>query len=131
MYNNCVFIPTSLWEKVLPVFHDGHPGICAMKKLTRVLIWYPGIDKDTTDIVKSCQQCTTVRARPPQNSTIEWPKPYKKWSRIHIDHFLFEDKIFLVVIDALTKNIECEIVLNTSAVETVAFNLKPVAFNFQ
>ena len=60
-----------------------------------------------------------MRSRPHQNSTLEWPKPCKKWSRIHVDHFFFEGKTFLVVIDALTKYIECEIVQSTGAAETV------------
>ena len=73
MYGNRVFIPVNLQQKTLTLFHDGYPGICAMKSLARALIWYPGMDKDITDIVKSCKQCTDVRARPPQNITIEWP----------------------------------------------------------
>ena len=77
------------------------------------------MDKDITDIVKSCKKCTNVRARPHQNSTIEWPKPWKKWFRIHVDHFFFELKTFLVVIDALTKYNECEIVQSPSAAGTV------------
>ena len=99
----------NLWQKTLTVFHDGHPGICAMKSLARALLWYQGMDKDITDILKLCKQCTDVCARPQQNSTIEWPKPCKKWSRIHVDHFFFEGKTFFIVIDALKKYIECEI----------------------
>ena len=71
MYGNRVFIPVNLRQKTLTVFHDGHPGICATKSLAIVLIWYPDMDKDITNIVKSCKQCTDVRARPHQNSTIE------------------------------------------------------------
>ena len=78
MYGNRIFIVVNSRQKTLTVFHNGHPGICAMKSLARALIWYPGIYKDITDIVKSCKQCTDVRARPPQNSTIEWPKPCQK-----------------------------------------------------
>ena len=100
------------------------------------------MDKDITDIVKSCKQSTDVLARPHQNSTIEWPNQAKKWSLIHVDHFFFQGKTFLVVIDALmrpgqlliplrmlqrichhsialTKYIECKIVQSTSAAETV------------
>ena len=36
-----------------------------------------------------------------------------------MDHFFYENKIFFVVIDSLTKYIECEIVRNTSAMETI------------
>ena len=101
MYVNHVFIPVNLWQKTLTVFHDGHPGICAMKSSARALIWYPGMDQDITDVVKSCNRCADVHARPSQNSTSEWPKTCKKWSRIDADHFFLEGKIFLVVIDVL------------------------------
>ena len=50
MYGNRVFIPVNLRQKTLTVFHDGHLGICAMKSLPRALIWYPGMDKDITEL---------------------------------------------------------------------------------
>ena len=55
MYGNRVFIPVNVQQKTLTVFHDGHPGICAIKSLAGALIWYPGMDEDITDNVKSCK----------------------------------------------------------------------------
>ena len=75
MYGNHVFISVNLLQKTLTAFHYGNPGICAMKSLARAIILYPGMDHDLTDIVKLCKQCTDVSARPPHNSTVEWPKP--------------------------------------------------------
>ena len=40
MYGNRVFIPVNLRQKTMAVFHDGRPGICAMKSLAKALIWY-------------------------------------------------------------------------------------------
>lgn len=119
MYRNRVYVPESLRSKILDQFHSGHPGICAMKSLVRSLIWYPGIDSDVTSLVKNCKQCQQALSKPAQNKSIEWPTPHRKWSRLHIDHFFVENKICLVVIDALTKYIECEVVKNTGACETV------------
>ena len=119
MYRNRVFIPKPLRTKVLNLFHIGHPGICSMKSLVRALVWYPGIDSDVITFVKNCSVCQNVLAKPPQNLHKEWPKPDKKWSRIHIDHFFFENKIFLVCIDALTKYVECMLVKNTVTGETI------------
>lgn len=119
MYRNRVFIPKLLRERVLNVFHEGHPGVCGMKSLVRALIWYPGIDSDVISLVKNCKTCQSVLAKPSQMSHKQWPKPEKKWSRIHIDHFFFEDKTFFICIDALTKYIECLIVKSTSSNETI------------
>jgi hypothetical protein len=119
LYNSRVFIPQSLRKLVLNQIHEGHPGICAMKSIARSLIWYPGIDKDITELVKSCTQCQSNQSKPPQNRNIEWPVPPRPWSRVHIDHFFFEGKICLIAIDALSKYIECEIVPNVSVDETI------------
>ena len=119
MYNNRVFIPESLREPVLRQFHEGHPGICAMKSLARSLIWYPGMDKDIASVVNSCPKCQSVQSRPPQNQTVEWPVPPRPWCRVHIDHFFFENKVCLIAVDALSKYIECEIVNTTNVSDTI------------
>lgn len=118
MYCNRVLIPNSLRSMVLQQFHEGHPGITCMKSLARSLIWYPGIDSDIVDLVKSCSQCQLVRSKPPQKF-VEWPVPSRPWSRVHVDHFFLENKICLVAVDALSRYIECEIVHSTSVQDTV------------
>lgn len=119
MYRNRVFVPETLRSPVLKQFHEGHPGISGMKSLCRSLIWFPGIDNDITDLVKKCKQCQVLLPKPSQNRSVEWPQSFRKWSRLHIDHFFYQNNVFLVVIDSLTKYIECEIVKNTSAIETI------------
>ena len=119
MYRNRVFVPLPLRSKILEQFHLGHPGISGMRSLVRSLIWYPGIDSDVVQFVNKCGNCQNIQSKPPQNCNVEWPKPARKWSRLHIDHFFLEDRIFFIVIDALTKYIECEIVKNTGSCETI------------
>ena len=119
MYRNRVLIPSALRKKVLELFHRDHPGIVAMKSLIRALVWYPGIDKDTSDLVSSCQVCQEHASRPSQNQFLQWPSTTRAWSRIHIDHFFFEEKIFFVAIDSFSKYIECEIVSSTSTDATI------------
>ena len=86
MYFNRVFIPDALRSKVLNLFHDNHPGIVAMKALTRSLIWYPGLDKDIKSLVQNCKICQSVRCKP-AFSNINWAEPSRPFSRVHIDHF--------------------------------------------
>lgn len=118
LFHNRVLIPQNLRASVLATFHENHPGIVAMKSLARSLIWYPGLDRDIESLVKSCKVCQTARSRPPQVHG-QWPTPTRPWQRLHIDHFFFEDKICLLVIDALSKYIEVEIVKNVSVQETI------------
>ena len=119
MYNNRVYSPEPLRAKVLDQFHEGHPGITAMKTMVRSLIWYPGLDKAVEERVKSCHEYLQARKKPSQKTHTEWGKTERPFSRIHIDHFDFENKTFLLVIDSLTKYIECEVAKSTSASEII------------
>ena len=118
MYGNRVFIPETLRTSVLDQLHEGHPGICGMKSLARSLIWYPKMDEDIENRVKTCQNCQIVASKP-RKSFVQWPIPERVWSRVHIDHFFLDNKICLVAIDCLSRYIECEIVKDTSAIETI------------
>ena len=104
---------------VLSKFHENHPGIVAMKCLARELIWYPGLDKDIEELVRHCSSCQAVRPKPPQNAHITWPTPGRPWSRIHVDHFFYENKTCLIVVDSFSKYIEVEIVKSVSVQETI------------
>ena len=86
LYNNRVLVPPALRKIVLTMFHSEHPGITAMKSLARSLIWYPGLDSDVEEIVKTCNICQVNRAKPPQNNNFVWPTPARPWSGIHVDH---------------------------------------------
>jgi hypothetical protein len=119
MWNNRVIIPVAARDKVLQLLHESHPGMEAMKSIARSLVWYPKMDSDIVDLVKACQMCSINSARPPKNSKSEWPNPERKWSRIHIDHFFLENHILFIVVDALSKYIECEIVKTVNSSDTI------------
>ena len=53
-----------------------------MKNMARSYLWWPGLDTDIEDKVKSCKVCQFHRAAPPHS----WEWPEKCWSRIHIDY---------------------------------------------
>ena len=119
IYNGRVLIPLKLRDKVIEILHEGHPGIVGMKSLVRGLVWYPGIDRDVENYVKNCEICQANRAKTPQNNNVEWPLPKRVWGRLHVDHFFYDNSIVFVVIDSLSKYIECEVVRSTSVEDTI------------
>jgi len=50
-----------LQASVLKLLHEGHVGMVKMKMLARSYIWWPCIDKEIEDIVKSCRSCQEVQ----------------------------------------------------------------------
>ena len=97
LYNNKVFVPSSLRNSVLNIIHDNHPGIVAMKAIARSLVWFPGIDAEIENLVKSCPECNSVRSKPAKVN-LEFPVPNRKWSRIHVDHFFMKTRFFFLLL---------------------------------
>ena len=59
-----VIIPVKFRNKVLEELHQNHPGISRMKSLSRIHIWFPNIDKEIENIVKSCKNCEKISNEP-------------------------------------------------------------------
>ena len=86
------------------MLHKAHPGAVRMKKLARGYMWWPGMDGQIEQCVKECMVCQNSRKAPQVAPLHPWTWPDKPWSRIHIDYAgPFQDKMFLLVIDAYTK----------------------------
>ena len=115
-----VVIPKVGREQVLNQLHESHPGIVRMKSLARSTVWWPGIDKDIEKKVKSCQQCQYNQKSLAAVPMHPWEWPKRPWSRIHVDHAgPFQNKIFLIVIDAHSKWLEVIVVPSTSSSNTI------------
>ena len=92
---------------MLQELHEGHPGMSKMKALARMYVWWPGIDSDIKKSVRICTECQEVQSSPPIASLNPWKWPTRPWSRLHLDFMgPFEDRMFLILIDAHSKWIE-------------------------
>ena len=56
-----------------------------MKQLARTLVWWPGIDQDIENTVKSCAECQTNQSSPTETPLLPWQWPSRPWSRVHVD----------------------------------------------
>ncbi|XP_058810405.1 uncharacterized protein K02A2.6-like [Phymastichus coffea] len=99
-----IIIPEKLRAILLRELHMSHMGMVKIKMLARSYVWWPNIDDNIENLVKSCKICNEMQKNPPKAILTSWPWPEKAWSRIHLD-FLgpFLGHIFLVVIDAHSK----------------------------
>ena len=60
-----VVIPSKLREHVLQELHHGHQGIVRMKALARSYVWWPQIDRELEECVKTCSACQEVKNAEP------------------------------------------------------------------
>lgn len=103
-----VVIPYALQQKLLKSLHETHAGIVKMKTLARQFIWWPNMDKEIQDIVKSYSSCYANRFDPPSASLHPWQFPKRPWQRLHIDLARpLQNRMFLIIMDAHTKGLRC------------------------
>ena len=95
-----VIVPEQLRNKVLKELHQSHPGISRMKSLSRIHTWFPNIDHEIDNIVKSCQSCEKVSNEPNKSQPHPWDWPTHPMDRVHIDYFEYNKNNFLIMVDS-------------------------------
>ncbi|KAK8398102.1 hypothetical protein O3P69_003789 [Scylla paramamosain] len=119
LWYTCVAISEGSRASVLDLLHYTHLGMTTIKATARSYVWWPGIEEDIEGIVKKCPKCVT-RQHSPAAELRPWEWPSTPWSRSHVDHAgPFMDKLFLILIDSISKWFEMKIVPNTSTAAIV------------
>ena len=91
-----------------------------MKSLARQYVWWPCIDADLEQKVKTCKACQSTRKNPAPAPLHPWEWPRRPWSRVHADYAgPFMGQMFLVLIDAHTKWMDVHIVSSATSQSTV------------
>lgn len=107
LWGNRVIVPTKLRSSVLHELHDTHMGIVKSKALARSYVWWPKIDADIEEMVKSCIPCNLVKDNPQKASLIPWEWPTKPWQRLHMDYLRpVAGQYYLIVVDSHSKWLE-------------------------
>lgn len=103
-----IIVPLKLREAVLRQLHSTHFGTTKMKQMARDVVWWPKMDAAIEQITNSCEPCLRVRATPAKSELVSWKWPTIPWVRIHVDYLgPFFGKMFMVVVDAHSKWVEC------------------------
>ncbi|XP_060130523.1 uncharacterized protein K02A2.6-like [Zootoca vivipara] len=111
LWGDRVIIPAPLRNRVLETLHMGHPGMVRMKSLARCYVWWPGMDQNIEQWVRTCKACQEVRPEVARAPVHWWEQSRAPWSRLHIDFAgPFQGKVFLVIVDAYSKWLEVAMV---------------------
>ncbi|XP_062527926.1 uncharacterized protein K02A2.6 isoform X1 [Bombyx mori] len=108
MRGHKVIIPQSVRGRILEELHSSHFGIVKMKADARSRLWFPGIDAELEKLAGTCRVCAQLRPSPPRAALAPWPYPDAAFHRIHLDFFgPLNNKVYLIIVDAHSKWIEC------------------------
>ncbi len=120
LWGSRVVVPPPGRNRVLEELHCAHPGISRMKALARGLVWWPKLDQELENTVKSCRKCMENQRAPTPAPLNPWTYPESPWCRIHID---FAGPVYgfmlLIIVDAHSKWIDVHKMTTTTASATI------------
>ena len=120
LWGTRVVVPRVLQQHILEELHRGHPGIVRMKSLARSHVWWPTIDRQLEDVVKSCVCCQSNRHQPVKAPLHPWAWPAKPWQRIHLDFAgPVVGKMLFIAVDAHSKWPEVILMESTTTSKTI------------
>lgn len=116
-----LFIPKKLRSRMLDLSHEGHPGESVMKRRLRERVWWPGIDYDVTQYVKSCYGCQLVAMPSKPDPMIRRELPSAPWVDLALDFLgpLPSGENLLVLIDYYSRYKEVEILFKITSANTI------------
>ena len=113
-------IPAGLRAKILDELHSVHQGIVKMKSLARSLVWWPKIDRDIENAVKSCKLYLEVSEYPPKAMLHMWQWPERPNERLHADFCgPIDGHMYLVITDAFSKWVDIKEMPNITTATTI------------
>ena len=111
-----VVMPQSLWKQTIMLAHEGYQGMVRTKARLREKVWWPQMDKQVEDAIRSCHPCELVgpRAKPEplrSSSLLDGP-----WQDISVDLLeISNGEHLLVVVDYYSRWLEAILLKKTDA----------------
>ena len=96
-------------------------GIAATKRLLRLRLWFPGMDKLVERRVSTCLPCQAATENHTRDPLKPCKAPREQWKKLYVDHWgpFDGNKYILVIIDALTRFPEVLVVKGTAAEQNI------------
>lgn len=112
-FGNRVIIPLKLRAEVLRLLHEGHLDMVRMKVLARAYVFWPNINQDIEEVVKSSTECQLLQNVPKSKDLLSWNNTSQVWERVHIDFLDIHDCKILIIIDSFSKWMDAQVMRGT------------------
>ena len=103
VYGPRLVIPAGLRRDMLNRLHQSHQGIERTKRRARLCVYWPGIDRDVTNVVSSCPRCRQLAASHANEPLWrEDDRPSRVFESVSADYFHVAGRTYLVYADRLS-----------------------------
>ena len=114
---NRLIIPATLRGRVLQLAHEGHQGVVRTKQRLRTKVWWPGMDKQAEQLIRSCHACQAVSPGNPPDPVVSSELPLGPWEDVSLDLCgpFPTGEYLLVVVDRYSRWVEVEVLRVTTS----------------
>lgn len=92
-------IPKSMRKEVLRKLHSSHQGIEKSRRRARQAVYWPGINNDVENIVKSCTECQKLLPSHQKEPMIHDMLPKRAFQVVSADYFQHAGKEYIIYTD--------------------------------
>ena len=115
-----LIVPASKRSSVLQLIHEGHMGIERCKARARLCVYWPHINEDIENTVKSCTVCNKFGNSIHKEPMIPHQLPDRPWEQVSADYFTLCNQDYLLVVDFYSKYPEVIPMMSKTANATIA-----------
>lgn len=101
-----VIVPQSLRVNLIKLLHKGHVGICKTINRAQSLFYWPEMNIDITEFIKSCRLCEKYSPKNFKEPMLPHSVPKLRFNKIGADVLEYGAKAYLVIIDHFSHWIE-------------------------
>ena len=111
-----IVMPQSLWKQTIMLAHEGRQGMVRTKARLREKVWWPQMDKQVEDAIRSCHPCQLVGPRAKPEPLRSSSLPDRPWQEISVDLLeISNGEHLLVVVDYYSRWLEAILLKKTDA----------------
>ena len=99
LYGCRLLIPAALRRSMLERLHESHQGMERTKRRARLAIYWPRMDAEIEQLVRSCQECAQELPSQPKEPLTSHPEPTRIFEHMAADLFSYGGRQFLVITD--------------------------------
>ena len=93
-----IIMPESLWKHTIALAHEGHQGMTCTKARPRAKVWWPNMNKQVEQFVKTCHPCQLGGHRSKTKPIRSMALPEVPWGDIAVDLLEIPDGNHLLVV---------------------------------
>lgn len=114
-----LIIPKSARSAMLSKLHESHLGVVKTKQRARDILFWPNINSDIEQMVRSCSVCNEFSKSNPKEPLIPHEMPSRPWEKVAVDLFEFKGLQYLLCVDFYSKYPEIVLLSSTSSANTI------------